>query len=442
MEKLEQTILGEFLSLNIYQDQVDVMLELNTGLFKGEKAKKLVEAFSKILFEKRHVIDAVSVYKEVVNIPGIEVVDLAELVRGSCPINEIFHHIEILKERKYRRDIERNVLDSLDELKTSVTINEFNDKKEKLIVALSGIEFNSNTKLVDPLQHIKKLDEHLGKNKVLEGASWGLIDLDVYTNGIETPRLIVLGGLKKSGKTKFVINTRYQLYKQKIHSPFISLEMPGYEITKQTISRFSEIPEPYFRARSYMSNDQKKIYDRVKQEIDWSLLPVMDKSGVDAYQIVAMIRYFSKQYPGCIIFIDYLQRVKHDRNKQAQELEKISNMIADATREYNVSVVLLSQLNNSAEWTDPSIGTLKGSGGIGESADTIILLDNLYRREKIDSNRGIIKLHLEQRYGDSGTIRINSDLSINKFFDSELTPGTNEIHARNYYESEVEELKI
>jgi len=86
----------------------------------------------------------------------------------------------------------------------------------KLIVDLNSKDLNTTSTFINPIEFVKKIDDNLSKEKALEGPSWGLAELDVYTSGIETPRLIVLGGLKKSGKTKFVINTRYQLYKQNI----------------------------------------------------------------------------------------------------------------------------------------------------------------------------------------------------------------------------------
>jgi replicative DNA helicase len=222
--------------------------------------------------------------------------------------------------------------------------------------------------------------------------------------------------------------------------------MPGYELTKQTISRFAEIPEPYLRAKSFMNQEQRVKYENVKKEINWDLLPTEVATGLDVYQVIGRIRRYAKLYPGSIVFIDYLQRIKHDRNKQSFELENISNLIADATRENNITVVLLSQLSNAAEISqEPSIGHLKGSGGIGESADTVILMDNIYRRDKRDeSQRGVIQLLLEQRYGDSGKIKILSDLSCCKFYDpsnslsSSATVST--IKERHY--SEVEEYPI
>jgi len=69
-----------------------------------------------------------------------------------------------------------------------------------------------------------------------------------------------------------------------------------------------------------------------------------------------------------------------------------------------------SQLNALGEKQVPNMGHLKGSGGIGEAADTIILFDNLYRRTKKENVKNKIDLYIEQRYGDSGKLAIQADL--------------------------------
>lgn len=63
------------------------------------------------------------------------------------------------------------------------------------------------------------------------------------------------------------------------------------------------------------------------------------------------------------------------------------------------------------------------SGGIGESADVILLLDNPYRRDKSEINKNKMDIYIEQRYGDSGRISLSTDLGICKFSDLDLYHG-------------------
>ena len=113
--------------------------------------------------------------------------------------------------------------------------------------------------------------------------------------------------------------------------------------------------------------------------------------------------------------IDYIQRISHDRNRQAFELEDISIKLADSARQNNIALILLSQLNAAGEREAPNMGHLKGSGGIGEAADTILLMDNLYRRTKSEKDRNKLDVYIEQRHGDSGKLELYADLGSCRF---------------------------
>jgi replicative DNA helicase len=194
----------------------------------------------------------------------------------------------------------------------------------------------------------------------------------------------------------------------------MSLEMPGYEVTKLLYATMMGVNDLRLRSSSNMSREEKSLFEAT--QINEMLLGIECKSGLNLPQVIKrIVRYSRMGYK--IIFIDYLQRIAHNRNNQASELEDICIKIADAARQNNIAIVLLSQLNAMAEREAPNMGQLKGSGGIGETADTIILFDNLYRRTKHDADKGKIDLYLEQRYGDSGKLTIFADLGSCSFRD-------------------------
>lgn len=417
MDKLEKTILGEFIALEDYESQLEVMMNISESYFTDPNAKIYVRIFNKVLFEKRSVITQATVYNDVINTQGTDVVQFVELVSDLSNANNIKAHIKLLKERKYQNDISTLINRVGEETKKPMTMEEVEEKKDELIIKLSGISLESTSNFIDPHKNIAILESNIKKSALLEGHSWGLLDLDTYTGGIVTPRLYVLGGLKKTGKSRFIINTMINLHKNKIPSVFLSLEMPEYEVVKLLISRYSSIPDINLRSSGMMSSEDKSNFAKAKLEMDWNLLNVECISRLNINQVVGRIRKYKKMFGNPVIFIDYLQRITHDRNKQAQELETIAVSIADATREYNCPIILLSQLANDAERNGVSIGSLKGSGGIGEAADVILLLDNLYRKQKSEEFKNIMDCYIEQRYGDSGKITFNTDLGTSKFHD-------------------------
>jgi len=411
---IEYEILKDIYARSSFQEQMNLIVELNNQDFKSEKNFDIFKVFNNILL-KRIKIDPISFY-EMDKRLAIDNADLgnSEYISES----ECLSRIKQLKERNYRTDIRNKAQNWITDLNKENDTDKFDEIKNSMIIGLSSTDLDTGSKFINPVEITQKIDENMKKDAGLEGYTWGLTDLDYFTSGIVVPRMIVIGGLKKTGKSRFIINTRFHLYQKKIPSVFLSLEMPPYEVTKLTYSRFAGVPDTHFRSIGYMQPDEKNSYEKVKRELDWNLLPTECINSVSVNQVLQRIRMYSRIYKNPIIFIDYLQRIKHDRNKQATELEQISNAIADATRNYGVSIILLAQLANIAEREEPNIGHLKGSGGIGEASDCIILLDNIFRRTKNDKDKGKFKIVIDQRYGDSGIIKIMSDLGTSTFCDS------------------------
>lgn len=419
---LEKTILSELLRLQTYREQADVLSELNLDLFTDPINRNFLEICAKVLFSQKKAIDEIVIYSEAAEGKGVSPIYLSELQTLAVDASKIWTHIQQIKERTYANKVKSVIGSSLKEIKETASFTEFEEKKNDLIINLSGMDLETESQFVKPYPIIELIEENIQKKKQLEGHSWGLTDLDNYTSGIVTPRLIVVGGLKKTGKSRFIINTMIELYHNNVPSFFLSLEMPEYEVVKLLISRFSGVPEPKLRNGALISNDEKVKFEYAKKNINWDLLNIECIGNLSLNQTMNRVRRYSRMQKESVLFIDYLQRIQHDRSRQAQELEKISIAIADSTREFGIPIILLSQLSNAAERDGASIGTLKGSGAIGEAADVILLLDSLYRRNKADENKNKMDCYIEQRYGDSGKIELETDLSWCKFADRTYFP--------------------
>lgn len=104
----------------------------------------------------------------------------------------------------YERKILRTVEKKLHELNAADLINDFENARESLISDISSISLSNKPKLID----FEKLDKQLIKNitankkNVLDGYSFGLYDLGMYTNSIQKSNFFVIGGFNKSKKNK------------------------------------------------------------------------------------------------------------------------------------------------------------------------------------------------------------------------------------------------
>src|SRR5207302_6447972 len=105
-----------------------------------------------------------------------------------------------------------------------------------------------------------------------------------------------------------------------------------------------------------------------------------DTSGLSILQLRAKARRMAQQYGIKLFVIDYLQLLhstaRRAENRQ-QEIADISNGIKSLSKELNVPVIVLSQLNRELEKDKdrkPRLADLRESGAIEQDADLVALL--------------------------------------------------------------------
>lgn len=395
-----------------HETQIELLPEVDSpGLFLTEKYYKIIGGMFKCFLAK----------------VKIEPVAIAQIMEGEVTINELLEiyrytkdagnlrpYLNILKAEKYKRELVV-ISKRFDEDINSLTVaSDIDEIKSQMIAKLNSITVSDKSEFVDFDFYKEKIEEQIEKSDGLQGFSWGITFIDDITSGIVIPRTYVIGGLKKSGKTRFAIHTIKELMEQQVPTAFLSLEMPAYEVTKLLSASMLKIDDCKLDGK-FISNEEKLRFKHLQIEKQYFGLEC--KSFLKIAQVISRIRLYAKLgYK--VVFIDYLQRLDHDRKRQAQELEEICIQISDAGRVNNVAIVLLSQLNNLGEREVPNVGHLKGSGGIAESVDSILLFDNLYRRTKVETDQGEIDIYFEQRYSPSGKKPIHADLGSLQFDNS------------------------
>jgi len=337
---------------------------------------------------------------------------LAMLNTVGLDYTNIFSLVGILHSERNKENLVRILKKGGEEIETGSDLRDIEEVKHGIIGDLNEITLQQNTEFMNFDKHKQMYLEH---TTGALGFSWGkyLTKVDDITAGIVKPRVYIIGGLKKSGKTRFIIHTIKELYRQNVKTAFLSLEMPESEVSKLLIASILEINDSAITSGHLTKEERDAINDL---QINQALIKVDCESGIDIGIVISKIKEY-KRY-GCeVIFIDYIQRIMHDTKRQAQELESISIRISDMARKENVAIVIASQLANISERETPTIGHLKGSGGIGETADTIMLIENVYRKTKKEEDRNKLVMYFEQRHGLSGKQKIYCDLGLCQFKD-------------------------
>jgi len=114
-----------------------------------------------------------------------------------------------------------------------------------------------------------------------------------------------------------------------------------------------------------------------------------------------------------LVVIDYLQLIQNLNGKnenRVQELSAITRSLKNLAREFNIPILVLSQLSRNVENRidqKPILSDLRESGSIEQDSDLVLLL---YGKQNFSSSKSIIELIIaKQRNGPVGNIELNFD---------------------------------
>ncbi len=229
--------------------------------------------------------------------------------------------------------------------------------------------------------------------------STGYSELDrLFGGGFRRQHLTILGARPSVGKTTFMVGQAVDMARRGVRVGICSVERPGSEIVTKACTYYSGgDPKP---------TDMRAAIARLPMWIDDT------GSGLTPSRIRGMV----DADPIDILYIDYLQLLGHERrwpNRNA-ELDAILQELQALHKEYQIQIVLLTQLSRGIEtrrYEDPharpEMRDCRDSGAIEQMADEIILMhrDDMYR--ECPRNDGITEFIIaKNRLGPIGTFRL------------------------------------
>lgn len=221
------------------------------------------------------------------------------------------------------------------------------------------------------------------------GITTGLADLDRATGGLQRRDLIVAGGRPGMGKTTFGANVARAAAAKGAGVGFFSLEMD----TKKLITRFQSdmaqadgVRVPYQDIiNGSASDDQLSAIELAVYKFGALPIWIEEQSGLSITDIriktEAMIADAEKGgFTLDLLVVDHLLKVRPSKRyagQRVQEIAEITDGLKELAREYDMAVLLLTQLNREVEKRDdkrPTLADLRDSGAIEQDADMIMLL--------------------------------------------------------------------
>jgi replicative DNA helicase len=432
-EDAERAILG---SLIVYPEiQKNITASLTIDDFYLQKHKIIYQTITDLVHQERipnlHILkDALEKQKQLDFVGGLAY--LYQLSDEGVPPDIAYQIVDILKEKTKSRKAFEKAQEILDKIKSKANPDEvieetLRDFKELLKDNKASIEtFKSVLK-----NQLTEINEILKNPNILRGLPSGFYELDRLTSGFHSGELTVVGARPGMGKTTFALNIAYNIASQEKKVLFFSLEMGKKQLSLRTYSMISEIP--LSKIRSGLLNDE---------EVEKITNSYLENAGVlERMVLVDNVSYLSDIMKIAysmdsidLIIVDYLQLIKTKNKYQMryQELADIVNSLKFLSKDLDVPIITLAQVNREVEKKAdkrPSLSDLRESGDIEAAADVVMFIhrEDYYKKENNTNNSISEIIVAKNRNGESGIVRLSFDRRIQKFSEFSFNEADKEI---------------
>jgi len=379
------------------------------------------------LSEKGQNIDVLTLSDKLSEVGEIENVGgagyLATLVNSVGTSAHIKDYAEIIRKKKILRDMISASHEIL-ELSNNEDeeIEDLLDTAEQKLFAISQKSQPQNFVAVPALlkEAFERLDKLHKGDGVLRGVSTGFADLDEMLAGLQESDLIILAARPSLGKTALALDLALNVArKNKANVGICSLEMSKASVIDRLLA--SEAGVSLWKLRtgklstSGEHNDFEKISAALGTISNYNIY-IDDSPSPTIIQIRSMARRLQSAHGLDLLIVDYLQLIRSQKNyaNPVQEITEISRSLKSLSRELDIPVIALSQLNRAIETrTDqrPKLSDLRDSGSIEQDADVVMFI---YREDVAKGDRSqkpnVAEIIIaKQRNGPTGQIDLFFD---------------------------------
>jgi replicative DNA helicase len=230
----------------------------------------------------------------------------------------------------------------------------------------------------------------------------GISNLDTMLTGLFPGQLVVIAAAPGSGKTTIALQIADKINEAVFYS---------YEMTKKQL--YIKMLASHSGVDSFKITGGR-ISDVEREKLDKARIVIKDRCKLkigEPLQFIQLLHDMKSQVRNGakLIVIDYLQLIVGSTGEnQEQKLAKITRGLKLFALENKVPVVLLSQLTKDIlkEQKAPTLGHLRGSGAIGQDADTVLFLWVQNERTRL-----LIAKAREGRPGDIDGIEFEKEYS-------------------------------
>lgn len=237
------------------------------------------------------------------------------------------------------------------------------------------------------------------------GLTTGLVDLDGATGGLVRGGYNVIAARPSMGKSALLRGILRHRVSEGDRVALFSVDQSGGEIFALTAAAKTRCSLADFRPdrhgrRRATDADFERFKDAVTRvRSAWEGRLVIHDTLSDAAMIMQAARREIRD-GATLIAVDHLQSLSLDGvTDDAHAVSNISRMFKALSREYNVTVVILSQLGRSVESESnkrPGLRHLRQSGAIEEDANQVLMLyrDDYY--DQFSGDAGVMEILVQK----------------------------------------------
>ena len=303
-------------------------------------------------------------------IGGIE--SIIKILNRFENFSDLDEYIKLLNEKYLRRliiEFGKEII-TIGYINT-LSITEIINKIEKFLFKLN--KQNNTNKLYTTGEILDDIFEEM-KAKMNKEENTGFTtsyrDLDSILQGFQKSDLIIIAGRPSMGKTAFSLNLAKKIV-DNYNLPLLvfSLEMSRQQIIYRFISTEAKINNNRLKSNKMTAHEWKKLSHAM---VNLSKLPIFidDNPNLTISDIRSKVRkvFIEKKKTGLVI-IDYLQLMKLNTNMEnrVQEISYITRNLKILAKEFEIPVIILSQLSRNVESRvnkRPMLSDLRESGCI------------------------------------------------------------------------------
>lgn len=433
----EQAILGGLMLDSEAWD--DVASLIDTPDFYRPAHKKIFEAI-KSLNRQGQSADIVVLSNHIQRNNEMEAIGgpryLAELIENTPSTVYLEQYSKIVKEKSLVRKMVAATQKIADE-----GLTEGFEDVEKYLEAAESSVFNvaqtgsDKQTLTGPDELVKnsitKIQEIMALKGNITGISTGFLELDEMTAGLHGGELIIVAARPSMGKTALGLNiTSHAALREGKSVAFFSVEMPKEQLMMRILASEAKINLGKIRIGQIDDNSWARLINTAAKMSE-SKLYINDSSGISPFEIRSIARKHQSKHGLDLIVIDYLQlmSMKQRMESREREVSEISKSLKALSKELNIPVIALAQLNRGVEGRSdrrPMLSDLRESGSIEQDADVIAMIyrEDYYERENPTGAAEIIIG--KQRNGPTGTVKVRWEPALGRFsnnIESQTGPG-------------------